>query len=245
MERLYHAGYTLVNLSDFYDGTAHIPAGRTPAVLTFDDSTRGQFNYLVDDTGGLSIDPDCAVGMILEAAKRWPELGLGGTFFINAFPFGQREYWRQKLAHLVELGFEIGNHTYSHPHLNRLADQAVQEEMVKLHLQVWEAVPGYSIRSLALPFGLSPGNRALAQDGMWNDVSYRHDFVLEVGAEPAFPPLHVRHNPASVPRIAVTDELLTRWLDWLDQPLRRYISDGNPGVITVPEGLRDQIKKAP
>lgn len=245
LEELKNRGYTLVNLNDFYDGTAQIPPGRTPAVLTFDDSTQGQFNYLVNSDGEISIDPDCAVGMLLEAREKWPELGLAGTFYINANPFGQHQYWREKLVHLVELGFEIGNHTFSHPHLNQLSAEKVQEEMIKMQSQVWEAIPGYNIRSLALPYGEAPKDRSLAYSGTWNQMTYKHDFILEVGSDPAFPPLHVRSNPLSIPRIAVTDASLTRWLDWLDQPLRRYISDGDPTSISVPDELQDQIKKAP
>ena len=245
LKRLYELGYTLVNLGDFYDGRVVVPPGRSPVVLTFDDSTRAQFNYLVDDKGEVSIDPDCAVGMILEAAEKWPELGTAGTFYVNAFPFGQRQFWQQKLQHLVELGFEIGNHTYSHPKLSQLTPRQVQEEIARLHSQIQEAVPDYTVRSIALPYGLAPGERVLAVKGQWGDVAYDYSYILEVGAGPAFAPIHMNHNPLSMPRITAADEHLNRWLSWLEQPLNKYISDGNPDQLTVPDELSGQIIKAP
>ena len=38
LERLREGGYRLVGLGDFLDGRIDLPAGTTPAVLTFDDS---------------------------------------------------------------------------------------------------------------------------------------------------------------------------------------------------------------
>ncbi|HSL94027.1 MAG TPA: polysaccharide deacetylase family protein [Bacillota bacterium] len=245
LENLYMRGYTLVNLSDFYGGEAQIPPGRSPVILTFDDATRGQFNYLLDDSGAPYIDPDCAVGMLLEAYERWPELGLAGTFFLNGNPFGQSAYWQDKLKHLVELGFELGSHTYSHPFFNRVTDDEIRADIVKLQLQVWQAVPEYQIRALALPYGIAPKDRSVAVSGSHDGTVFRHSYLMEVGSDPAFAPEHVRHNPHSMPRMAATDELLTRWLDWLDGPLRRYISDGNPDVLTYPDEMREQRKKTP
>ena len=235
LEVLYKRGYTVVNLSDFLSGKAQVPAGRTPAVLTFDDSTQGQFNYLLGPDGEVEIDPDCAVGMLLEAYAKWPELGLGGTFYINANPFGQRAYSAIKLLHLVELGFEIGNHTYTHPKLNAITPEKVQEELARIQQYVTGIIPGYELRSLALPFGISPKDRQLAVQGTWSGVSYHNSFILEVGAEPAYPPQHIKYNPLSIPRIAVTDELFYRWLNWLDaDPMRKYISDGDNTITTIP-----------
>lgn len=234
LEVLYERGYTLVNLSDFLSGQADIPPGRTPAVLTFDDSTQGQFNYLVNQDGTVEIDPDCAVGMLLEAYTKWPELGIGGTFYINANPFGQRVYADAKLLHLIELGFEIGNHTYTHPKLHEITPEKVQEEIALIQKHVASLVDGYQVKSLALPYGRSPKDRQLAVHGVWDGVVYHNMYILEVGSDPAYPPGHDKYNPLSIPRIAVTDELFYRWLNWLDaEPLRKYISDGDNTITTI------------
>src|SRR5437879_4590446 len=46
LETLYARGYRLISLGDLIDGRIAVPAGTTPVVLTFDDSSPGQFRYL-------------------------------------------------------------------------------------------------------------------------------------------------------------------------------------------------------
>src|SRR6267142_119928 len=57
--RLYQEGYRTISLGEYIDGRIAIPAGTRPVILTFDDSSPGQFRYLVRD-GEKKIDPDCA-----------------------------------------------------------------------------------------------------------------------------------------------------------------------------------------
>ncbi|MFN2272603.1 MAG: hypothetical protein ACK2US_17305, partial [Anaerolineae bacterium] len=78
LEYLITHGYYPVNLVDLATGNlGHVPPGRRPIVLTFDDSTAGHFRYLEDG----SIDPDCAVGVLLAMHEKygddWP---LRATF---------------------------------------------------------------------------------------------------------------------------------------------------------------------
>src|SRR5256886_11334806 len=47
LETLYARGYRLIALNDLLDGRIIVPAGTTPVVLTFDDSSPGQFRYVV------------------------------------------------------------------------------------------------------------------------------------------------------------------------------------------------------
>ena len=60
-----------------------VPAGKTPVVLTFDDSTQFQFSY---DARG-NIKPDTAVGILLEFQREHPGFPLAGTFYVNREPF--------------------------------------------------------------------------------------------------------------------------------------------------------------
>ena len=53
-------------------GKIDLPRGATPVVLTFDDSTRSQAALLPDGR----IDPDSAVGIMLEFASDHPDFGL-------------------------------------------------------------------------------------------------------------------------------------------------------------------------
>src|SRR5687767_15986703 len=58
LETLYARGYRLQSLNTLLEGRVTVPAGTTPVVLTFDDSSPGQFRY-VDRNGTLEIDPKC------------------------------------------------------------------------------------------------------------------------------------------------------------------------------------------
>jgi len=65
-------GYFPINLRDLVHGRVEVPGGNSPVVLTFDDSTPGQYRLLPDG----ALDPDCAVGILQAAAAE--ETGLTG-----------------------------------------------------------------------------------------------------------------------------------------------------------------------
>src|SRR5207245_7782033 len=82
LETLYAKGYRLINLGDLLDRRIVLPAGTTPVVLTFDDSSPGQFRYL-EKNGTLEIDPKCGVGILEAFFKEHPDFGRGGTFYVR------------------------------------------------------------------------------------------------------------------------------------------------------------------
>lgn len=56
------------------------------------------------------------------------------------------------LARLHEHGWEIGSHTWSHPHLTRLTDDELERELVESKREL-ESRLGVPCRSLAYPYG--------------------------------------------------------------------------------------------
>lgn len=243
LETLYEQGYSLISLGDFISNNIKTPPGRTPLVLTFDDGSPGHFRYLISEEGQKMIDPDSAVGILLDFAKKHPEFGHTATFYVNDRPFGQKEFWQEKLRHLVELGFEIGNHTLTHPKLSKVSDDTVQKELAGLAKMVEGAVPGYKVQSLALPHGLSPENNNLAVKGAYADFSYEHRAVLRVGANPALSPVAKGFDPLRLPRVQASTVELTKWLKHFEKrPEERYISDGNPDVVAIPQGKEALIE---
>src|SRR5439155_19222041 len=78
---LYAKGYRLIALGDLLDGRIVLPAGTTPIVLTFDDSSPGQFRY-IEQNGVLTIDPKSAVGILEAFARDHPDFGRAATFFV-------------------------------------------------------------------------------------------------------------------------------------------------------------------
>ena len=81
LEVLYARGYRLQSLNDLLDGKITVKAGFTPIILTFDDSSPGQFRYL-DQNGTLEIDPKSAVGVLEAFAREKPDFGRAATFFV-------------------------------------------------------------------------------------------------------------------------------------------------------------------
>lgn len=244
LENLYKLGYSLISLKDLVHNNINTPGGRTPVVLTFDDGTEGHFRYLVSKEGNKEIDPDSAVGILLDFSKQHPEFGHTATFYINDQPFRQNEFRQEKLRHLIDLGFDIGNHTLTHPKLNKVSDEIVQKELAGLAKMVEEAVPGYKVQSLALPHGLSPKDNNLSVQGTYGGYSYCNQAVLRVGANPSMSPAVKGFDPLRLPRVQGSTVELTKWIEYFQKrPKERYISDGDPDTVAIPRDREDQIDK--
>lgn len=240
LARLYEEGYRPVRLGDLLDGRIDLPAGLSPVVFTFDDSSPGQFRYLERD-GEVHIDPDSAVGILLDFHRAHPDFAARATFYVlpaAAEPhrlFGQPAHERRKLRHLVELGFEIGNHTLWHANLGRADAATIRYQLASALRAIQEAVPGYRVRTLALPFGAYPSDLAPATLGEAHGIAYRHEAILMVAGGPAPSPFAAAFDPFHLPRIQATSAGLARWLDhFARHPGERFVSDGDPVTVTVP-----------
>jgi len=232
LERLWERGYRLVALNEYLDGKVALPRGTTPVILTFDDSSPGQFRYL-ERRGDWVVDPDCAVG-ILEAFERdHPEFGHAATFYVlpGADPpnrlFDQPALATRKLQYLVTRGYEIGNHTLWHANLSRYAEPVVRRQIAQAQEWIQRHVPGYRPRTLALPMGAYPREVAWAAVGGVNGSSYRHDAILMVSGGPAPSPAAKGFDRYRLPRIQAVDSEIDRWLGYFDRhPDERYASAG-------------------
>ncbi len=248
---LYENGYYPVPLDDVVSGNLKVPAGKTPFVLTFDDSSQGQFRYLKQGDK-LVIDPDCAVGIMEAFKKKHPDFPLTATFYVlpqikkGLRLFGQEEYIKEKLEYLVSHGYEIGNHTYWHQNLGKTDDEGVQKQIALAVKDIQSYLPGYNVHSLALPLGVHPKNRDLEHDGVYQGFKYHNDSILLVGSGTAPSPYSVDFNPYKLQRIQAGD---TAWgpkayiKTLAKNPSLRYISDGIPGKITIPNGMKLKLNK--
>jgi hypothetical protein len=108
----------------------------------------------------------------------------------------------------------------------------VQEQIARGVLAIDSAVPGYKVRTFALPLGVWPKNRALASGGTWHDpksgrdVHYAFDAILEVSGPSAASPYSPQFKPFSLPRIQMIDAELEKALDRLDAPGQRFVAGG-------------------
>ena len=193
LEWLYQHNYYPFNLRDLLTGFNGLPKSKKPVVLTFDDSTAGQFRYLPDGR----IDPDCAVG-ILKAfhdkhRRDWP---MRATFFVlfetNASDhnlFGQPESAAKKMRQLTEWGMEVGCHTYSHDRLDKLSPAALRRTLERSQKGI-KKLTGNEAVSLALPQGAYPKDLAVISE---------FKLVAEVAGgfnNDKFDPLHVKRIQA-------------------------------------------------
>ncbi len=250
LETLYNGGYRTVNLMDYVRGNIDLPAGKSPVILTFDDASQGQFNYLVADAEPV-LDPDSALGILENFIEEYPDFGRAGTFYLYyPLPFRQKEYIAAKLSFLRSVGYEIGNHTYSHANLAKLEDILVMQELA-LHVQATERyLPGYQVLSLSLPYGAAPKNKAFLKEGEYEGFTYKNETVLLVGSRPAPSPFSTAFNPQRLPRIRASETKvdavgLYDWLAYFEsKPACRYVSDGNPNVLTAPAGWEDKLNPA-
>jgi peptidoglycan/xylan/chitin deacetylase (PgdA/CDA1 family) len=249
LELLYDRGYRPVNMVDVLDRKIDLPAGLSPVVFTFDDASPSQFRYIERD-GQLVIDSTSAIGIWLDFAKSHPGWGnkavfcmlpaasAGHAFFGDRNVEGQKSAWRfKKVQQLAAMGFELCDHTLWHAQLDKYSDAVVQEQIARGLMAIDSAVPGYKVRSFALPLGVWPKNRALAKSGSWTDpktgktVKYDFDAIFEVWGSPVPSPYSPSFNPLSVQRLKVTGNSLPNALDHLDRTGERYVSDGNASVV--------------
>lgn len=248
LQRLWEKGYRPVALNDLLDGKINVPAGTTPVVLTFDDSSPGQFRYL-EKNGAVEVDPDSAVGILEAFAREHPEFGLKATFYVlpAADPpnrlFNQPAYEGRKLQYLASRGFEIGNHTLWHANLSHYGEETVRKQLAEAQERIARYVPGYRPRTLALPMGAYPREIGWAVRGSVNGVTYQHDAILQVAGGAAPSRFSKSFDALRLPRIQAVESEISYWLGYFDKhPEARFVSDGDPLTVTVPKGKRSELK---
>jgi len=248
LETLYARGYRLQSLHALLDGRVTVPAGTTPVVLTFDDSSPGQFRYLEAD-GIVRIDPDSAVGVLEAFIAARPDFGRAATFFVlpgasrpNRL-FDQPAHEGTKLRWLVARGYELGNHTLWHANLGKYGEATVRAQIAQGQAWIQRHVPAYRIRALALPHGVYPRDIRWALAGSAGGVAYAHDALLMVAGGAAPSPYAGAFDPTRLPRIQAVERELAFWLAWFERRRDdRFVSDGDPATITIPASKRGLLR---
>jgi hypothetical protein len=249
LKTLYDKGYRLISLKDYIENNIKVEAGYTPFVMTFDDGLSNSFN-IIEENGEKKVDPNCAVGIIEEFKKEHPDFGSGGSFFVYyPIPFRQKELIKEKYEFLIQNGYDIGNHAYTHENLGSLSVEGVQKALSKNVKLTQEYLPGYDVYGLALPYGIGPkgDNYKYAAQGEYEGVKYNHRAILKVGSNPAPSPVSIKFDPIRLPRIRASEMNTagTGIYDWLEnfekKPDKRYISDGNPDTVAIPESEKENV----
>jgi peptidoglycan/xylan/chitin deacetylase (PgdA/CDA1 family) len=142
-QRILLTSFTI--LFAYATGTAQIVHSKIPdklVVLTFDDAAKSHYNYV---------------------APMLKKYGFGASFFVCEFPpdFADTSKYMswQQIQALSDMGFEIGNHTRTHKHVNKMQDAEANEQLGYIEnkcdsLQIPKlasfAYPGYDTRPATL-----------------------------------------------------------------------------------------------
>jgi peptidoglycan/xylan/chitin deacetylase (PgdA/CDA1 family) len=251
LEYLHEHGYHPVNFRDLIENRLDVPAGKTPVVLTFDDSSDSQFTMVKKD-GSMVPDPGGAVGVLSDFHEEHPDWPMRATFFVlpAADPpndlFGQPELAGDKLRYLVDNGMEVGNHTLYHAILSQTTPQQTREQLARAVEEIQKHLgPDYEVTTMSVPFGEYPEDTSLLVSGTWQGLSYAHSGAADVEGGASYPPADRRLDPYKVPRIqAEPYKGGFRWFaDYFEKnPKDRYVSDGDPRTVSVPRGHETHLE---
>lgn len=246
LEVLYEKGYRPIKLTDYVAGKIDTPAGLTPYVITFDDARENNFRYLADG----SIDPNCAVGILMDFASDHPDFKPHATFFVNGpVPFRVDGEEKEKVQYLIDNGMDIGNHSYGHEDYTHLDGADLQESIGWQANYLTSVAPdGYQVNTLALPFGSRPQDSSLThylKSGEYEGKAYENVAVLDVGWDPWYSPFHSSFDPYTIHRVRASETNVDGvgmydWMDYFDNnPEERFISDGDPRIVSAPADWAD------
>jgi len=238
-------GYYPVNARDLAAGNIDIPAGESPVVITFDDSSPGQYRILDDG----SLDPDCAVG-IMQAAVEEGDWASRASFFclLDVVPkereiFGQPDYQQEKLRTLVEWGYEVGSHTVTHLNLKEASTKEATKQLAQSQATLEGLIGGgYSVTSLSIPFGEYPADDSLIASGEYDGTKYTYYAGLSLGSVPSASPFSTVFRALHIPRIRGSANYITDAIAAFEKhPELRYISDGDPATVSAPTELAEKL----
>ena len=252
LEFYYKQGYRMIRLSDYINGKIEVSEGLSPIILTFDDGDKNNFNVLGrNENGTLNIDPNCAIGILEEFKRTHEDMNVTATFFVMAGIFNQSSYNKEILEWLIDHGYDVGNHTTTHPDFTTITTTKTQEVVGKMYQKLDELIPSKYVHIVALPFG-SPyktthANYPYILKGNYEGYSYETESTLRVGWEPEVSPFSKNFNREFLKRCRAYDnngkdfdiEMVFKNLE-----NTRYISDGDINTIVIKESDKDKINSS-
>ncbi len=238
-------GFYPVNVRDLASGNIDIPAGKSPVVITFDDSSPGQYRILDDG----SLDPDSAVG-ILQAATEDGDWASRASFYclLDVVPkervlFGQPDRQQEKLRNLIDWGYEVGSHTVTHLNLKKAGKSEAVKQLAESQATLEDIIGGgYAVTSISIPFGEYPSDLSILSSGTYEDTDYRYTSALALDSVPSPSPFSAKFDAMHIPRIRGSENFIADAIkNFKARPELRYISDGDPATVSAPKELADAL----
>lgn len=234
-------GFYPTTVREMVEGTMEIPPGKSPVVLTFDDSSPGQYRILDDGT----LDPDSAVG-ILQDEVAWGSWAPKATFFplleanYGNVLFGQPDLAQTKLRNLVAWGYEIGSHGLTHMDFSKATSSQVRKELCDSQARLEALIGGgYEVFTISPPYGEYPKDPSLLLSGDYEGRTYAYKAVVMAWGESSPSPFSTEFDVVRIPRItSAAPESVKKLLKyWKEHRHLLYISDGDTETISFPEGV--------
>ncbi len=151
LEKLFKAGLVTTRL----DEALNKKDFNKKIVLRFDDSWRSQFNYLEDGT----INPRCAVGIILNFYQKHPSFGKHAFFaLIPTMCFQQPKHKKKNRLMLLDEGMHLATHAIDHVDITNAQPEDIDNNFGKA-LAYWYKFLGNTaadIKMVATPYGTQP-----------------------------------------------------------------------------------------
>lgn len=243
LEFYYQNGYRMVRLIDYVNGEINLDLGLSPIVLTFDDGNQNNFNVLGRDSNGdLEIDPNCAIGILEEFKKKYPDFNVTATFFLMNNLFNQKEYNEEIMKWLVDNGYDIGNHTTNHTDFTTVNTNRTQEVVGGMYQKLESILGDKYVPIIALPYGSpykkSHSNYPYVLKGEYNGFSYETLSALRVGWDSEVSPFDKSFDKTFLKRCRAYDNNGVEFdikMVFKNLESTRYISDGNKNTITIKE----------
>ncbi|MBQ8193541.1 MAG: polysaccharide deacetylase family protein [Bacilli bacterium] len=249
LEFYYENGYRMIRLSDYIEGKVDVDYGKSPIILTFDDGNEDNIKVTgIDEDGSIIIDPNSAVGILEEFKRKYPDITVTATFFVNGGLFNQSEYNEEIIKWLVDNGYDVGNHTQNHLDIKASSGEKVQKEISYVYNKLEEIIPGKYVKIIALPFG-SPytktnENYKYVLSGSYEGQTYETVAALRVGWEPEISCFDKDFDMTFLKRCRAYDNNGKEFdIDMVFTALEknRYISDGNINTVVIKETDKDRL----
>ena len=248
LEFYYRSNYRMIRLNDYINGDIDVELGKSPIILTFDDGKENNFKVLGEENGELKIDPNCAVGILEEFKKKYPDYHVTATFFVNSSIFDQEEYNEKILKWLVSHGYDVGNHTMTHPDFTKIDSERALREVGGLYQILERIIPGKYVPIIAMPFG-SPYKKThpnfdIMMHGTYEGLNYQTKSMLRVGWEGEVSPFDKDFDPTFLKRIRAYDNNGVEFdieMNFKILEKSKYISDGDKDVVVIHESDKNRV----
>ena len=243
LEFYYKSGYRMIRLEDYINGIIDVPEGYSPIILTFDDGNEDNAKVIDRDSNGeLIFDSNSAIGILEEFKKKYPDYGVTATFFVMQNIFNQSKYDRDIVNWMVNNGYDIGNHTISHPDFTKISEETSIKQVGSMYKILDNYLGDKYVKIVALPFG-SPYKKDHANykhilGGTYEGYEYQTEAALRVGWEPEVSPFNKNFDKTFLKRCRAYDNDGNEFdIEAVFKSLEknRYISDGNKDRIVIPK----------